>query len=473
MLEKIRGYVEKWHMVAEGDKVIAGVSGGADSICLLFVLMQLQKETAFDLICVHVNHGLRGGAADADEAYVKEICERYRIPCEIYQEEVALIAEKRKQSLEEAGREVRREAFEKALRKYGGTKIALAHHANDNAETFLMNLARGTGLKGLGGIRPVNGNVIRPLLVVEREEIEQYLKEQQIAFCMDETNLSDAYMRNRIRNHILPYFEAQVNKKTVSHINETMEQLREMEEFIEEQTKISWERCVQKKAKELIVRQTEFEKIPQVIQPFVLKRALWEVCRKEKDIEAVHLQVIRTLFQKQVGRRVDLPYDMEALRIYEGVVCRKKAKTVLLQNPEKRLCCEEGATHLCEWNGWQIKSRVFSTEKRTKEPDEKMYTKWFDYDIISSTVSVRMRRAGDYITIYDDGRTQKLKSYFINEKIPAEKRGQIPLIAEGNHILWVVGCRTSSFYRVTENTKRILEIQINEGEESCQKKLKY
>lgn len=368
---------------------------------------------------------------------------------------------------------MRREAFVKTLKRYGGTKIALAHHQNDNAETFLMNVARGAGLKGLGGIRPVNGNVIRPLLAVERGEVEKYLEEEGIVFCVDETNKSDAYMRNRIRNHILPYFEEQVNKRIVTHINETMERLREIEGFLEEQTEISWRQCTRTEETGTVILQAEFQQIPHVIQSFVLKKVLWEVCRREKDIEAVHLQMLQELFEKQVGRRVDLPYGMEALRTYEGVVCRKKAKSVLQGNEEKRLCCEEGVTHLYEWCGWKIKSRVFAAERATKEPSEKVYTKWFDYDIIRSAVSIRTRRQGDYLTIHSEGKTQKLKSYFINEKISAEKRGTIPLIAEGSHILWIVGYRTSSVCRVTENTKRILEIQINEGEESCQKKLKY
>ena len=326
MLEKIRRYVEKWHMIENGDKIIVGVSGGADSICLLFVLIQLQKEIPFELVCVHVNHGLRGIDADADEMYVKKMCEKHCVPCEIYREDVALIAKKRKQSLEEAGREVRREAFVKTLKRYGGTKIALAHHQNDNAETFLMNVARGAGLKGLGGIRPVNGNVIRPLLAVERGEVEKYLEEEGIAFCVDETNKSDAYMRNRIRNHILPYFEEQVNKRTVTHINETMERLREIEGFLEEQTEISWRQCTRTEETGTVILQAEFQQIPHVIQSFVLKKVLWEVCRREKDIEAVHLQMLQELFEKQVGRRVDLPYDMEAWRTYDGVVCRKKTE---------------------------------------------------------------------------------------------------------------------------------------------------
>lgn len=472
MLEKIRRYVEKWHMIEKGDKIVVGVSGGADSICLLFVLLKLQRELSFELICVHVNHGLRGDDADADEGYVKSFCEKYQIPCVIYREDVAWIAKERKQSLEEAGREVRREAFGKTLKQYGGTKIALAHHKNDNAETFFMNVARGTGLKGLGGMHPVNGKVIRPLLAVERGEIEQYLKERQIAFCTDQTNEMDDYTRNRIRNHIVPYFEQEINPKVVAHIGETMEQLREVQLFLEEQTECGYRACTSKENQGILIKKELFCTLPRAIQPFVLKRVLFEVCHKEKDLEAIHLEILQELLAKQVGKKVNLPYSMEAVRTYEGIVCQKKGAKQSGEG-EKVLVCEAGKQHVCRWNGWEIRTRVFEAAKAAKEPLEKIYTKWFDYDIITSTVTVRTRRAGDYLTIHADGRRQKLKSYFINEKIPASEREKIPLIAQEGHILWAVGYRTSSICRVTEHTKRILEIQINEGEESWQKKLKY
>ena len=168
-----------------------------------------------------------------------------------------------------------------------------------------------------------------------------------------------------------------------------------------------------------------------------------------------------------------MPYDMEAWRTYDGVVCRKKTEPGPQKAEEKILDCEGQETHLCEWCGWQIKSRVFVADQVPQEASEKVYTKWFDYDIIRDAVSIRTRKPGDYLAIHSDGKTQKLKSYFINEKISAEERGKIPLIAEGSHILWVVGYRTSSAYRVTKNTKTILEIQINEGEESWQRQLKY
>ena len=170
MIEKIKAYVGKYHMLEKGDIVLAGVSGGADSICLLFVLLKLQKEIPFALRVVHVNHGLRGAQAKRDEEYVEKICRQENIPCKVFCENVELIAKKRRQSIEEAGRAVRRSCFEQAASEWGAGKIALAHHMEDNAETLLMHLVRGSALKGLGGIYPVTGKYIRPLLGVGRKD---------------------------------------------------------------------------------------------------------------------------------------------------------------------------------------------------------------------------------------------------------------------------------------------------------------
>lgn len=464
MLKKIKDYVNKWNMLETGDRVIAGVSGGADSVCLLFVLMQLQKEIPFELIVVHVNHGLRGEDADADESYVRSLCDKYRIPFVSYLENIELTAKKRKQSLEEAGREVRREAFQRTLKKYNGTKIALAHHKNDNAETFLMNVVRGSGLKGLGGMRPVTGAVIRPLLVAEREEIEEYLRKNQILFCTDETNKSDDYTRNRIRNHVLPYLTEQINDKAVSHINDTMERLQEIWEYMEDEIEKFWSLCVVSEQKGYLVLREQFEKIPNAVKPLLLKRVVKELTGREKDIEALHLEMFRQMFEKQVGKRIDLPYETEARRVYKGVEYRKKTADSEVYKAESEFVFEEDGLHDMMWGGLTVRYRVFEADACTEECSEKTYTKWFDYDIINGTIGIRTRKSGDYITVYEDGKTQKLKSFFINQKIPQEKRGEIPLIAEGSHILWVVGYRVNNAYRISKNTKRILEIQIEEGE---------
>lgn len=461
MLKKVKEYVMKWHMLEKHDKLIVGVSGGADSICLLFVLLELQKKIPFEMIVVHLNHGIRGADADADERYVKKVCETHHLLCVVYSENVELIAKKRKQSTEEAGRDVRREIFQKTLRDYHGTKIAVAHHMNDSAETFLMNLARGTGMKGLGGIKPVTGEYIRPLLCLERAEIEEYLKQQQIFYCEDVTNAGDEYTRNRIRNHVIPYLEQKINIKTVSHISETMRQLQEVQQYLEEQTDLYYTTCVKEQNGEFVILEEEYKKVPNVLQPLIIKKALAKLAQKEKDIEEVHLQSVQGLMEKQVGKQVDLPYELLAKRAYEGVAIRKK-ENVDTETVSFDILFSSGNRECFSWNGKTIVCELLEASLLTSE--QKSGGEWFDYDIITQRVCLRTRRSGDYITIHSDGRTQKLKSFFINEKVPQEERNKILLLADGNHVLWIDGFRTNCRYHVTENTKHILKVTIDEGE---------
>ena len=180
MYQRVKAYVDAYHMLGKEDRVIAGISGGADSICLLFVLLELKKELGFDLVAVHVHHGLRGEAADRDEDYVRQVCTEQKIPLEVFHRDVRAYAGERGLTEEEAGREVRREAFLECAVRRSATRIALAHHRNDNAETVLFHLCRGSSLEGLSGIPPVSGCWIHPLLCVDRREIESYLEKREI-----------------------------------------------------------------------------------------------------------------------------------------------------------------------------------------------------------------------------------------------------------------------------------------------------
>lgn len=460
MLRKISDYVSKWHMLEQGDKVIVGVSGGADSICLLFVLKELQKIIPFELVVVHVNHGLRGETADADEAYVKKICEENHILCETYLENVESIAKIRKQSIEEAGREVRREAFQKTMQAYGANKIATAHHKNDNVETFFMNLTRGTGLKGLGGISPIKGQWIRPLLCLERSEIEAFLEKHHIAYCTDETNASDDYTRNRLRNHLIPFLQSEINACAVAHISETMEQLREVQGFMEQQRDFYFQKCVLKTKEEYVVCEKEFQMLHKVFQPLVLKQVLVKVGGKEKDISAVHVNALSDLFQRQVGRKLDLPYKVEAVRVYEGILLKKRTR-LAQPNVHADIYLNGKNEQKIELGETQIVFRLRENMETNGTFPQKSNTKCFDYDIIKNGLCVRTRQPGDYITIHPDGKTQKLKAYFINEKIPQSERDKILLVADGSHILWIIGYRVDCIYQAGRNTRHVLEIQIN------------
>lgn len=461
MIEKIKKFVQKHEMINEKDCIIVGVSGGADSVCLLFVLLELQKCMGFRMVVVHVNHGLRGAAAKSDQDYVEHVCREYGILYETYLKNVELIAKKRKQSTEEVGRNVRRECFSEAFRKYRGTKIALAHHKNDNAETFFLNLARGSGLKGLGGMKAVNGLYIRPLLCVERKEIEQYLQEKQIVYCQDITNQSDDYTRNRIRNHVISYMEMEVNPKLVSHMQETMEYLQTVQQYLDAECD-QWERSViRKKEGGACILQKSFLKMPDVLKPILVRRILAGVSKQEKDLEAVHVQSIMELFQKQSGRKIDLPYQMCASRIYDGVEIRRRER----KSEEFLEIPVQACASVVQYRDYTISYRYWNDREVLTECSQKKYTKYFDCDIIKKGLTFRTRRPGDFITIHEDGRTQKLKSFFINEKIPQELRDQILLVADGSHILWIVGYRTNLGYLAKRNTKNIVEIQIDKGED--------
>ena len=450
MYQKVKADVKKWHMLQKEDCVIGGISGGADSVCLLVMLLKLHKELGFALMAVHVNHGIRGAEAERDEAYVKRLCRQWNVRLKVYRENVPAYAKEHGMTEEEAGRDIRRTCFCKVLKEWGGTKIALAHHENDNVETLLWNLCRGTGIRGLGGIAPVNDVWIRPLLCVKRREIESYLKKRGISYCTDTTNADRRYMRNRIRMDVIPYLEDCVNTESVSHMGKTMERMYELEQYILEEVGKYKESCTGWKNGRRIIRQTEYTKIPKALRDNVLHEILCETAGRRKDIEEVHIQMLRDLFTKQVGKRIDLPYGVTAIRTYEGVRFEKNIPEASYAGDENEL----------------FSIRVFDREPGNVTFPEKIYTKWFDYDIIKNTVKIRHRIAGDSIVINRYGGRKKLKQYFTDQKVPQEDRDKIWIAADGDEVLWIVGYRQSQKYQITEKTTKILEIQYYGGEEN-------
>lgn len=460
---RVKHYMEQYHMLHSGDRVVAGISGGADSVCLFFVLLELQQELGITFHGVHVNHGLRGEAADSDEQFVVRLCEKYQVPLDIYRVDLNQVAKDRKVSLEEAGRDIRREAFLETMGKWDGTKIALAHHQNDNAETLLWNLARGTGLRGMAGIRPVHGIWIRPLLGVTRQDIESCLQYMGQDFCTDLTNLETTYTRNKIRHQVLPVLEEEVNPAAVRHMNEAMEQMGLLRDFVEEETIHAVERVCRKTECFVELLEEEWRKLPKFLQKEVIYTVLEEVSGSGKDLGKVHIQAVEDLFDQQVGRWRMLPGAIRALCTYDGVRVEQYVSEEK-EFPKKESCVEliiPGMTEIPGKN-LRISCQIIDVQEplEVAEIPQKRYTKWLDYDIIASCLKVRGRELGDWLVIDKAGHEKKLKSWFVNEKIPADQRGEIPLIADGNQIVWIVGYRMNMAYQVSANTKRILEIKI-------------
>ncbi len=486
IIRKVRGYVEKYRMVLPGDTVVAGVSGGADSVCLLLLLKELAEEMRLRLVGVHVNHGIRGAEAERDAAFVKELCARFEVPYVLVEKDVKAYAKRARLSEEEAGREVRYRAFERVLEEHmggmeGKGKIAVAHNANDQAETVLFHLLRGAGLAGLSGIRPVRGRVIRPVLCLKREEIEAYLREREVSFCIDRTNMEDTYTRNRIRNHIFPYVEKEVCHGAVGHICEAAELVAEAEEYIRRQAQEAYLRCLMDGKKEGVV---EFDVGGLLAEaPFLRRQALLlglgQVTDGRKDISACHMKEMEALLGKEGSKQLSLPYGVvvrkEPLKGLQRLTIRKEEKERL----EERKPDPIGILIPGEAEVPGVGKVAFTLLESDRMPagsglegffsgnsqfiPQKSYTKWFDYDRITKSLVFRIREKGDYFTVHGNRSRKKLKDYMIDEKIPREQRDKIYILAEGNHVLWVPGYRISEYYKVTRETKHILQVQLGGG----------
>lgn len=462
MINKVKQYIENYKMLEKGDQIIVGVSGGADSVCLFHVLLELRKEYELTLHVIHINHGIRGEEAKRDEEFVRELCKKEEVSFQVVHKDIPLLAKEGRMSVEEAGRKARYEVFNQYFLAYKCNKIAIAHNKNDTAETILFHMFRGSGLSGLTGISPVRDRIIRPLLCLERKEIESYLFERGISYLDDSTNFTLDYTRNKIRLKVLKEAEG-INSKAVSHIAMAGETFRELQEYVE--------KSVMKAAESILVKGTENEILLQieelskediVIQKEIVRKAFFMLSESLKDIDAYHITSVLQLIKKQPGRRIDLPYGITAMREYNHIELRTKGKD-LSKDLEPRELLIPGVTPLFE-EGKSIKASLLNYKKNMIIP-QSICTKWFDYDKIKDTVLIRCRKQGDYLCI-DKGGTKKLKALLIDEKIPRQKRDVLPLLADGSHIMWVIGNRISEAYKVDENTRRILQITITEEEEN-------
>lgn len=464
MFNQVVKFIQQHHMLKVGDRIIVGVSGGADSICLLDVLLELRETYGLDLFVVHINHGLRGEEAYGDQKYVEAFCEKHHLPCICYQEDVAGYSKAHHCSLEEAGRILRYQAFEHEYNEKHCNKIAIAHNKNDLAETVLFHLARGTGLKGLVGIEPVRGHIIRPLLSVTREEIEAYLKDKGIDYCTDSTNLETDFTRNKIRLQVLPLLN-ELNSQAVAHIAGTALQISEVEEYLKNQTNLLYERVV---SHENGLYSVDIEKLLQedkVLVKRVLRQMVGNAAGGFKDIEEIHILAVYELLQKGVGKQVDLPLGVMARCGYDRLVIGKKEKmaSLVLQaslNPLFIKIEVPGTYYLPELHK-KLTFSFLDYEKNMVIPKNSC-TKWFDYDRIRDTIFLRTRRSGDFMQINKEGGTKLLKDIFINDKIPKEDRNHIPLLCEGEHVMWIMGGRISEAYKVTSTSKKILVVNITE-----------
>lgn len=451
MLQRTAAYMKQQQINLNGEKVIIGLSGGMDSVCLFHIL----KDLGVSLEAVHVNHQIRGEEAKRDEQFVKNLCARYNIPFHGYRYDVPKISREKHLSEEEAGRMVRKEAFARVMKEQGAGYVALAHHGNDRAETFLFHLSRGTGVKGLGSMKPVQGTIIRPLLWAERKEIEQYVQEKGYEFVEDATNSQTEYTRNKIRHEIIPALE-EINPRCIPHICGAAEKLSAVSAYIDREVEKLCRLSAVMYGQEVQILKLAFEQGDEVLRIPVLQKCVEYLSGSLVNITEEHLEKLGALFAMQTGKEIHLPYGITAVRTYEGIRMffrEEKGQTEPVEITGEGTYDFGGVTFRVSVEAWD-ESKIFPI---------KNYTKCFDYDKIIDKVFLRNRGSGDYLEINKNHGRKSLQDYLVNEKVPKDERDRVILLACGSHILWVVGKRISEYYKVTKETKKVLKVQVCGG----------
>ena len=473
MLDRIHQFMIKNNMIASQDTIVVGVSGGADSVCLLTILKELQENIDFSIIVVHINHCIRGYESDMDQEFVRVLCEKLEVEFKPFAVDVKKMAEQDKISVEEAGRKARYRIFEEVLsQSVGGSagKIAVAHHMDDQGETILMNVFRGSGIKGVCGMQPVRDNIIRPLLCVRRCEIEHYLETKGQPFRTDSTNLDNDYTRNRLRNVVFPYLEENVNQHCVENICGMAQMISEAESYINRQAIVAKSKCDNiNEDNTHTINIPLFSENDIIIKKYIIRKVIDELAGKLKDVYKIHIESILALENKQVGSQVDVAYGIVAKRGYNEIMIQNKSnhEKYTYKNESKDIVIEEKTTVFIQ-DSYYVKDESFMSFHEAefckldelKEIIGNDYTKVFDYDKIKFTLQFRTRQTGDYIQIDKNGGNKKLKDFFIDSKVPRDYRDRVLLLADGNCILWIVGFRMSEGYKIENMTKKFLQVKI-------------
>ena len=310
MNQRVLETIRKYNLIEDGDKIVLGVSGGPDSICMLDNLREVKEEQIieFEIYVAHINHMIREEAID-DEKYVQEYCKKYNIECFVKKADVQKIASEKKIGTEEAGRKVRYDFFEEVLQKTESNKIAIAHNKNDKIETIIMHLLRGSGLSGLKGIEPIRDNkYIRPLLECERTEIEQYCEDKKLNPRIDKTNFENEYTRNKIRNIVIPYIKKEFNPNIIQTLSRLSDLATDESNYIELQTQKAFEKILIAKEKEQItLNLKEFNKQDKVIKNRLILYTTKELMGSTQGIEKIHIEDIIKLCQNNVGNKFLTP----------------------------------------------------------------------------------------------------------------------------------------------------------------------
>lgn len=456
----VRGTIRKNSLLFDGDSVLAALSGGADSVCMLDVLCKLKSEFNISVAAAHLNHMIRGEEADSDQRYVTKLCKAMGVKLHTKSVNVPEIAKRDGTSEELAGRNARYDFFEELSKKHGYTLVATAHNRNDKAETVLMRIIRGTGIDGLAGIKyRREDGVIRPVLDVERADIEAYCTENKLEYCTDSTNISCDYTRNRIRNELIPYLEEKFNPSLLDTICSLADNARDDADFMNSYAERLYKRInspMPKRYPDLLDIET-LKILEPAICSRVIRIALKNKMGKAYTPQKLHVEAIKSLFDKNTGACVELSGGLKAYVKYGWIeLSTEKDKE------EEAFCYEIELDNDSSCDFGELDFEITEDFKKIKKNQAVV-----SYDLLEDKkLFVRSRKAGDRMVFFEDGRTRKIKDYFIDKKIPRGERGKIPLLCTDREVIAIIGHRISEIYKPNNTTKKGLVITYGQGDEN-------
>lgn len=458
----------KWNvfsnnLIKSGDTVLAAISGGPDSMAMLNCLVLLKKELDFNLLIAHVNHGVRGQYAKRDQEFVKFIAKEYNIPYFTKNVDMVAYGKELHISSEEAGRILRYGFFRQILGDYKNGKIAVAHNKNDQAETIIHRIIRGTGLDGLKSMEFIKDDIIRPILNISRNEIENYIEEKNIRFVVDHTNLQTDYTRNKIRLELLPYIKENFNPNIIDSLYRLTRIASDEIEILEEITSEKYNLIVKNKTKDSIIFNGRlFNLEAEAIRKRLIRKAIENISGNLHGIEEVHTKDIIKLFYKaKTGKTIHISKGIVARISYNDFIIELKSERDNSLQTQEILIGE----NTIKESAIRLSLDLVSVEDIDLNDT---HTKYIDFDKVSGQMWIRTRKTGDRFAPLGLGGSKKLKDYMIDKKIPQKERQEIPLLCDRSGIIWVIGYGLSDNYKITDKTKRVLRVKLEKKDHTVQ-----
>ena len=449
VLEKAKKAINEYRMLENVSTVVVGLSGGADSVCLLHVLYTLKDEYKLNLIASHVNHGIRGEEAENDALFSKNFAETLGADFKLLQVDCVKEAQENGETTEEAGRRLRYEFFN-SLCEDENTVIATAHNSNDNLETVVFNITRGSALSGAKGIPPKRDNIIRPLIFCSRAEIEGYCKENNLSFVTDSTNLSDDYTRNKIRHNVLPELE-KVNSNVVEAFTRFSESVRIDDDYLDSVAENALEKA---KLSECSYSTEAINSL----HPSIKRRVIFKVINRFSE---------ELPDSKKINLVLSCISENSKIQLYKNCYCESKENELKFFKIDNNKECEKQEPKILEcenfsvnFGGYTVKGEYFS--KTSQKINDLLLDNLIDCDTIDGNLILRTRNEGDKITLRKRKVTKTLKKLFIEECILKDERDKIPVISDDNGVVWVSGFGVNKNNAVKEDTKNILSISVSE-----------